>query len=292
LGNGFAFNFFLLGSSPATIQQEKGIAMFSTHLAPHIPTLNTSFNLTLQQDGGGILPQLDFAGVLILFGVFILLLAIIGPSIRRIAVVEFIEPSKDGTAQKSRGIFGLREQIILGVLGFLLLGFGAIMEVKSSATGFKPTCKDAPQISILKVANVCGCDVSDFGQIQVNTASLYIAGEWINESWSLFNKDQLWAFLIDENTNEILAAKTVGMNPPRWSVTFLLGSEIRGNYKVRLWVLNGKTVKILEENNKDKKDVIMPEGKDNPYYQDILLERVNPDPASPTENCKIPPREE
>lgn len=266
--------------------------MFLSHITWYFPKLNTAIDHGFQQDEGGLLSQLDFYSVLILIGIVVLLLAIIGPSIRRIAVVEFIEPPKEGMAQKSRGIFGLREQIILGSLGLSLLGFGVTMEIKSSIPKVLPTCKDAPSISIMKIANTCGCNVSDFDEIKVNTNVFLIVGEWFNENWSLFDKDRLWALLIDENTDKVLDAKAVGMNPPRWHTSFSLGNEIGKIYKVRLWVLNKNTSKILEEEIKNKKDFTMPEAKDNPYYQDILLERVDPDPTKPNETCSIPKRED
>jgi len=263
-------------------------AQFIRYPPASIPAIMYAF----QQDGEGIWSQLNFASLLILIGIVILLLAIIGPSVRRIAVVEFIEPPKDGATQKSKGIFGLREQIILGVLGLFLLGFGVTMQISSSAPKFAPTCKEAPKISVLKVANVCGCNVSDFGEIKVDSDKFNIVGEWIDQDQSLFSKDQLWALLIDENTDTVVAAKAVGMNPPRWNTTLSLGNEIGTTYKIRLWVLNGKAVKTLEEEKKNKRDLTMPAEKDNPYYQDILLERVLPTPETSAEICTIPARED
>jgi len=265
--------------------------MFTLFNAWQLPVLGAAIEPALQ-DGGGFWSQLNFATILILIGIIVVIFAIIGPSIRRIAVIEFIEPPKDGSAQKPRGIFGPREQISLGALGLVLLGFGITMEVNSSINKFLPTCPDAPSISILKVANVCGCDVSDFGEIQVTTNKVPIIGEWIDENRSLFNKDQLWALLIDESTDTVLSAEAVGMNPPRWNVTFSLGNEIGKTYSIRLWVLNRNAVRTLKEEIQSKKAITMPEAGDNPYFQEFSLERVAPNPENPTPNCKIPPRED
>ena len=249
--------------------------MFSTPIASHIPILNTAFDSSaFQQDGGGFWSLLDFASVLILFGVVVVLLGIIGPSIRRIAVIEFIEPPKDGTAQKSSGIFGRREQIALVLLGIVLSVAGFVM--KTDSVKVEPACpvtdSKGPSIRIRVIGKACGCSSLDFPQIQVDSPTFPVNGEWFNSQ----PNTELWAFLLDSN-DTVLKAKQVNFTVPDktvWNTSFILNPQedgVQKRYIVSVMVLNETIANSLRADKDAKRPINMPNSL---LEQDVVIERV------------------
>ena len=167
-------------------------------------SLKPSIPLIAQEDGG-FLSQFDLPTMLILIGIVVLLFAVIGRRIRRIAVIEFFEPDKEEKPEKAHGILGMWEQITLGLLGLFLLGFGLAWKFYppiSVGENQEPGCYYSGKETVIRIqrfdkTEICKCQVEFYPDIQIDRPHIQIAGFWFNRP----KESQLWALLIDESEN-------------------------------------------------------------------------------------------
>lgn len=237
----------------------------------------------LLQEGEGAVPQLEttLPVVLIFVGIILMVFAIVGHRIRRIAVVEFFEPTKKDQPEKQAGRGARWEQIALGGLGAILLIIGLIWwsNPPGVTEQVKDTCPqpsgNAASIRVRRVAKACGCSAADFGPVEVDSPIFPLTGEWFGRQ----PNTSLWALLFDES-DVVLRAVPVGLtvpDQPVWNARLTIRPEEDGigrNFSVSVLVLDQAAADALQTDSADGLPITMPAiGVDQPH-EDVVIQRV------------------
>ncbi|MBI1877222.1 MAG: carboxypeptidase regulatory-like domain-containing protein [Chloroflexi bacterium] len=135
-----------------------------------------------------------------------------------------------------------------------------------------------PNIRIRRVAAACGCQASDFSIIKIDSRSIQVTGEWNNPQ----TKTILWAFLTEENNDEVLVETPRRVRPDTpgqsdWNIFLVIPREADGpgkSFHVWLLVLNQEASDAFQKDIDDGAPITLPNPPEDQPHQEILIERV------------------
>ena len=134
-----------------------------------------------------------------------------------------------------------------------------------------------PNIRIRGVAEACGCEASDFSIIKIDNRSIKVTGEWNNRQ----PKTTLWAFLTEENNNEVLGAprRVIPDTPgqPDWNIFLFIPEEADGpgkSFHIWLLALNQEATDAFQKDIDDGSPITLPSPPEDQPHQEVLIEHV------------------